>query len=155
MAKIISKITLYVEADSPEEMANSIKTLIASGAQLSVNPVQTVEAEKPAPISAPAPEEPKKSRGSNKTQTEKPAPEQGEASNPVVPPAPAQETAPAETAEPAKAVTLEQVRDKLQDLARGGKKDQVKKLIESFGAQKLTDIPAEKYAEVLAGAEAL
>jgi hypothetical protein len=155
MAKIVSKITLYVEADSPEEMANSIKTLIASGAQFSVNPVQTIETEKPAPVSAPAPEEPKKSRSSNKTQTEKHTPEQGDVANPTTPPVPA---APAETPKPAdtpKAVTLEQVRDKLQDLARGGKKDQVKKLIESFGAQKLTDIPAEKYTEVLAGAEAL
>ena len=78
------------------------------------------------------------------------------------------ETKPAEDAqqqdqEPAKettnteapAVTLEQVRTKLAALSQAGKQAQVKEIITKFGAKKLTDIPAEKFAEVLAAAEKL
>ena len=50
-------------------------------------------------------------------------------------------------------VTLEQVRAKLAALSQAGKQAQVKKLITDFGATKLTEIPAEKYAELLAQAE--
>jgi hypothetical protein len=50
-------------------------------------------------------------------------------------------------------VTLEQVRAKLASLSQKGKQLQVKKLIESFDVKKLTDIPAERYAEVLKMAE--
>jgi Ca2+-binding EF-hand superfamily protein len=46
-------------------------------------------------------------------------------------------------------VTLEEVRDKLASLAQSGKQEEVKELIASFGASKLTEIPAEKYAELL------
>lgn len=62
-------------------------------------------------------------------------------------------------AEPAKAdapkVTVEQVRNKLRGLSLAGKKDQVKSLLTSYGVSKLTDIPEEKFAEVLAAAEEL
>jgi hypothetical protein len=51
--------------------------------------------------------------------------------------------------------TLEQVRNKLADLARSGKKAGVQEIIHSLGAKKLTDIPEEKYAEVMEKAEAL
>ncbi len=53
------------------------------------------------------------------------------------------------------AVTLEQVRAKLADLAKSGKQAEVKKLITKHGGTKLTDIPADKYAELLAEAEDL
>jgi hypothetical protein len=56
---------------------------------------------------------------------------------------------------PEKTVTLEQVRAKLASLSQAGKQVQVKELITSFGAKKLTEIPAEKYAEVLVKAEEL
>jgi len=52
-------------------------------------------------------------------------------------------------------VTLEQVRAKLSALSQAGKQAQVKKLITDLGAAKLTEIPAERYAELLAKAEEL
>lgn len=69
-------------------------------------------------------------------------------------PEPKQKPEPApepETAAPP--VTLEQVRTKLAALAQAGKQAQVKELLQSFGATKLTDVPAEKYPELLAKAE--
>jgi len=52
-------------------------------------------------------------------------------------------------------ITLEEVRTKLAALAQSGKQEQVKALIQKFGAKKLTDIPTEKYPELLKEAEAL
>jgi len=52
-------------------------------------------------------------------------------------------------------VTLEQVRAKLAALSQAGKQAQVKELIAKFGGKKLTDIPTEKYPELLAEAEGL
>jgi len=52
-------------------------------------------------------------------------------------------------------ITLEQVRAKLTPLSQAGKQAQVKKLITDLGATKLTEIPAEKYAELLVKAEEL
>ena len=55
---------------------------------------------------------------------------------------------------PAKpAYTLEQVRAKLADLQRQGKRAEVKALIQSFGVSKLSEVPADKYAELMAKAE--
>lgn len=45
--------------------------------------------------------------------------------------------------------TLETVRAKLAALSQSGKQKEVKAIIESFGVAKLTDIPAEKYPEVM------
>jgi DNA replication protein DnaC len=50
-------------------------------------------------------------------------------------------------------ITLETVRTKLASLSQSGKQAQVKALITSFDAKKLTDIPKEKYAELLEKAE--
>ena len=63
----------------------------------------------------------------------------------------AKETKPADSAKPADkpALTLETVRAKLANLSQGGKQKEVKAIIESFGVKKLTDIPAEKYPEVM------
>ena len=49
--------------------------------------------------------------------------------------------------------TLEQVRAKLASLAQSGKQKEVKELIASFGVKKLTDIPEDKYPEVMEKAE--
>ena len=49
--------------------------------------------------------------------------------------------------------TLEQVRAKLADLQRQGKRAEVKALIQSFGVSKLSEVPAERYAELMAKAE--
>lgn len=56
---------------------------------------------------------------------------------------------------PKKQPTLEEVRSKLATLSQAGKQEQVKALITGLGAKKLSDIPAEKYSELLKKAEAL
>jgi glucan-binding YG repeat protein len=56
---------------------------------------------------------------------------------------------------PAAEVTLEQVRAKLATLSQAGKAAQVKGLIAQFGVAKLTDVPTEKYSQLLQEAEAL
>jgi len=50
-------------------------------------------------------------------------------------------------------VTLEQVRAKLAELTRNGKREQVKALLNEFGANKLSEVPAEKYAELMEKAD--
>ena len=64
-----------------------------------------------------------------------------------------------EPAKPAKTqaavVSLETVRAKLADLSRAGKQAQVKEIISKYNAKKLTEIPADKFAEVLADAESI
>jgi hypothetical protein len=66
-------------------------------------------------------------------------------------------TAPAEVvaASPSKAITLEEVRAKLAAISQAGKTTEVKALIAATGCTKLTDIPADKYADLMAKAEAL
>lgn len=69
-------------------------------------------------------------------------------------PAPAPEveaTAPA----PAANVTLVQVRARLAELSSEGKKEAIKKLMADFGVSKLTEVPEEKYSELMTAAEAL
>lgn len=51
--------------------------------------------------------------------------------------------------------TLEQVRAKLAAISQSGKSAEMKQLIASFGATKLTDISADKYPELMKKAEAL
>jgi hypothetical protein len=62
-------------------------------------------------------------------------------------------------AEPVKldkpSTTLEEVRAKLAQLSQSGKQAEVKNLIAAMGATKLTEVSADKYAELLAQAEAL
>ncbi|MED1787594.1 hypothetical protein P4V47_08750 [Brevibacillus laterosporus] len=52
-------------------------------------------------------------------------------------------------------IPLETVRAKLTALSKSGKQAEVKALIALFDASKLTDIPAERYGELLAKAEAI
>jgi hypothetical protein len=70
----------------------------------------------------------------------------------------ATEPAPVQT-EPAlvspSSVTLEEVRAKLAALSQAGKTAEVKAIIAAAGAAKLTDIPADKYSEVMEKAAAL
>ena len=51
--------------------------------------------------------------------------------------------------EPEKVYTLVDVRGVLSQLNRAGKKDKVQELIKSFGVEKLSLIPEEKYPEVI------
>ena len=48
-----------------------------------------------------------------------------------------------------KEMTLEEVRGTLTRLSKNGKQAEVKGLIKKFGATKLTEIPKEKYGELL------
>ncbi|CDQ17970.1 hypothetical protein [Halobacillus karajensis] len=52
-------------------------------------------------------------------------------------------------------VSMETVRAKLADLAREGKQEDVKNLISSFDAKKLSEVPEDKFGELLAKAEEL
>ena len=52
-------------------------------------------------------------------------------------------------------VSLETVRGLLAKLSGEGKRAEVTALIAEFGATKLTEVPADKYAELYAAAEAL
>ena len=45
--------------------------------------------------------------------------------------------------------TLVDVRAKLAELQKSGKRDSVKALITSFGAERLSDIPEDKYSELM------
>lgn len=68
-------------------------------------------------------------------------------------PEPVEEPAKAENLEPekkeTKTYTLVDVRAKLGELQKSGKRDQVKELLKSFDAAKLSDVPEEKYAELM------
>lgn len=55
----------------------------------------------------------------------------------------------AEPEEDASSYTLVDVRAKLAELQKSGKRDQVKELLESFGAGKLSDVSEERYAELM------
>jgi hypothetical protein len=75
---------------------------------------------------------------------------------------PKTESAPAAAAEaqpdpiPAGAeVTLMDLRARLAEISKAGKTDAVKALVNKYGGQKLTDVPAESYGDLLAEAEAL
>lgn len=50
-------------------------------------------------------------------------------------------------------ISMETVRAKLAAIAQAGKQVEVKKLLGEFGAAKLSDIPVENYADLLAKAE--
>ena len=54
-----------------------------------------------------------------------------------------------------KEVTLEEVRGSLSSLSDKGKGEEVKALIKKFGASRLTDIPKEKYEQLLSEADSL
>jgi hypothetical protein len=62
--------------------------------------------------------------------------------------------APPAEAEPP-AVKLEQVRAVLAALSQAGKTAEVRTMLQSFGATRLTELPADKYQDVLTAAEAI
>lgn len=62
---------------------------------------------------------------------------------------------PAEEAPAPEVYTMEDVRKKLLELNKAGKKDKVAELIKSFGVDKFPQVPPEKYGELMAKAEAL
>jgi hypothetical protein len=91
-----------------------------------------------------ATEAPKKTRAA-KPEAAAPAPTEA--------PAPVETEAPAP--KPAATVKLEDVRSVLATLSQNGKAGEVKRLLGEFGYAKLTDVPEDRYADLLAAAEAL
>jgi hypothetical protein len=59
------------------------------------------------------------------------------------------------TPAPAPTVTLEQVRAKMAEKSRAGRKDDVTALLKTFGATALSGIDPSRYAELLAAVEAI
>ena len=111
---------------------NSLEELIAFCDQTGIRKVPAMAVPSVEPVKAPVVktepvEEPKKAE-------EKPSVEETK-EEPV---APAQKT-----------YSLAEVRAKLAELTKGGKKAQVKELLNSFGAEKLTDVKEEDYAALM------
>ena len=129
-------ITISINPQTPAHMAILGKALIAL---LADDAAPEVVAETP-----------KKPRKAAEPALTLPAPVTA-LSSPTPEPAPVEVAA----ASPSKAITLEEVRAKLAALSQAGKTAEVKALIGTFGAGKLTDIATDKYAEVLVAAEAI
>lgn len=60
-----------------------------------------------------------------------------------------QDTQAKDTGEEEKTYTMEEVRAKLAALNKAGKRSEVKALLAGFGAEKLSEIPKEKYTELM------
>ena len=71
---------------------------------------------------------------------------------PELQPEPQPEPKPKAEPEPKPTASIEAVRLKLAELVQAGKQAEVKQLLESFGAAKLSDVPPERYGELLAKA---
>lgn len=54
-----------------------------------------------------------------------------------------------------KEITLEEIRAKLAALTQGGKQAEVKALIKKYGGAKLSDIPKDKYPQLMQEAEGM
>lgn len=131
-------IKIDVKITAPE-VVEAIERLVEVAANLSN---ETVIKEELAEVKETEPKEEEKPK--------KPAKSKKEPKEPTV------TDEPVETKEPgAKTITLEDVRAKLATLSQEGKQSDVKSLITEFGAQKLSDIPAEQYPELLKKSEAL
>ena len=128
------------------EDQNALVAFFTRGAAPVAAQAETAKAiEKAAKVVAPKP-----------VQAEKPAPTPPVIETAILPPATecaSTELAPVSPSEPA--LTLESVRAKLASLSQGGKQAQVKDLISSMGAAKLTDLKVEQYADLMTKADAL
>jgi hypothetical protein len=71
------------------------------------------------------------------------------------PSAPAPSETSAAASDSASEVTLVEVRAKLAALSQAGKAKEVKAVLSGYGVAKLTDLPKDKYAELLANVEQL
>ena len=70
-------------------------------------------------------------------------------------PAPAPEAPPAPAAPPPKVITLEEVRAVLAERSHDGYTDQVRGLLQKYGAEKLSGVDPKHYAALLKDAEVL
>lgn len=130
-------VEIRITPQSPEMMAKVIALLTDLNGQV------TMAAPEPAQLWQPIAESPYGRSSQRLPEVGSPVAADSEAPQP-------------EAAEPAAVlpeVTLEMVRSKLADLSSGGKTAAVKELLSSFGASKLTDVPQDKFADLLAAAE--
>lgn len=135
----MSNITITITGQSSEAILHEIRTLSKSlglaegGAAVKTEPVQA----SPGPVTPPA----------------VPANQSGPAGIPAQP-AQVESPAPAQPDEPQHLITVEQVRPLLSKLAQSGKREVVQALIQSFGAEKLSDIDPENFPVLLEKAQA-
>lgn len=66
-----------------------------------------------------------------------------------------EEAKPEAPAEVDASITLVEVRGRLAELSKAGKAQEVKKILSGYGVTKLTDLPAERYAELMKNVEQL
>jgi len=133
------EITLKIQAPEIVDALNALAVAIAGNLEVLLRIPQVADIGGAAIAPPPVTEKPKNDTEPSKTMNETPE---------TV--AETQKTVNETTPE----VTLEQVRAKLADLSRNGKQAQVKDLVNKY-AKKLTEIPPEKFAEVMAAAEGL
>lgn len=136
MQKVNIKIDVNVTAPELTEAINRLADVWPNSANVNVGKREPSKVKETEPKVEEKPKKPAKSKKEPK--------------EPTVTDEPAQNTDP-ET----KTITLEDVRAKLATLSQDGKQADVKALITEFGAQKLSDIPVEKYPELLKKSEAL
>lgn len=133
-------IQVTLTPTTPEEFVRLMKLLEQYYADEPVASTgETVE------VKVEAPAEPKKPRAPRAA----PATTDSSPSSESQPAAAASETSAAAKGSGAD-LTLEVVRAKLADLSKQGKGAEVKKLLSGYGVSKLTDLPADKYAELMA-----
>jgi hypothetical protein len=139
----MASLTITFEPTSPMQaqvVARVFSDYLNAGDQGGGAPAAVaVEAPAPAEIAAP-----KRTRAAKATGTPAQIPTD------VKPEAESVEQTPAPAAA---AVTLEQVRAKLSELTQKGKGDQVKALLKTYGATRLTDVAEENYAVLMDDAE--
>ena len=129
-AVVADAISKYLGTVAAGETVAEVKEPVAEA------PKRTRKAAAPAPVSASVAGEPEVPNETAAAPSEPEAPAASTASSPAP-------------------VTLEEVRAVLAQLSQAGKANEVKGLIAKFGAAKLTEIPADKYSDVLAAAQEL
>src|SRR5690606_26042137 len=124
-------MSFSIQATTARELASGIRELAAIIGAAETDIAGNVQAAEPTPQSEPK-AEPKA----------EPEPE----------PQPEPKAEPKAEPEPKPTASIEAVRLKLAELVQAGKQAEVKQLLESFGATKLSDVPPERYGELLAKA---
>src|SRR5690606_31458451 len=123
-------MSFSIQASTAHELASGIRQLAAIIGAAETDIAGDVTAAEPTPQSE-AKAEPE------------PEPQPEPQSEPQSEPAPKAEPEPKPTA------SIEAVRLKLAELVQAGRQAEVKQLLESFGATKLSDVPPERYGELL------
>lgn len=139
---IIVEIKININAPGLETAINNLAEALQSGGTIQATPIT---GEKTTGTWSP---------GGGEVETEKPVKEKP--AKKVEKPKPEPDAAEEATEEKASTgLTFEQVRVKLAEVSQAGKQKELKELITSMGAAKLSDIPEEQYAELLEKASEL